>query len=70
MPQDTTPQNKPDSKKPESNPETKSPVGQWVTWEEFQGISGHGQNMFISARLNQRSKSNRPLGDKKKKEKE
>ena len=49
-PQDSTPQNKPGSNKPESDQETKSPVRQWVTWEEFQGISGHGQSMFISTR--------------------
>jgi hypothetical protein len=57
-PKDSTPKSSTDSNKPESNQETKSPVGQWVTWEEFQGISGHGQDIFISIHADQRSKPN------------
>lgn len=57
-PKDSTPKSKSDSNKPESNQETEPFIRNWVTWEEFQGISGHGQNIFISTRANQRSKPN------------
>ena len=49
-PKDSTPKKKTDSDKPESNQETKQFNLNWVTWEEFQGISGHGQCMFFSTR--------------------
>mgnify|MGYP000389127717 CR=1 FL=1 len=33
-----------------SNESGRKIVGTWVTWDEFQGLSGHGHHMFISSR--------------------